>query len=70
MNAEVIIALVAIHVLAVFFYFFFKRENLIKPMITGVKEWSGAGPLPKTGRAWIAALVAGLSVLAVYLLVR
>ncbi|MGD9183084.1 MAG: cytochrome b/b6 domain-containing protein [Desulfobacterales bacterium] len=70
LNQEVIIALVAIHVLAVLFYFFFKRENLVKPMITGVKEWSGTNPQPATGRSWIAAVVAGLAVLAVYLLVR
>lgn len=32
-----IFAAVVIHVLAVFAYLFFKRENLIKPMITGKK---------------------------------
>jgi cytochrome b len=42
LNQEVIIALVSIHVLAVLFYLFFKRENLVKPMITGVKQWSEA----------------------------
>jgi hypothetical protein len=39
-------------------------------MITGVKEWRGTGPQPATGRSWIAALIAGLAALAVYLLVR
>ena len=34
-------------------------------MITGVKEWSGAGPQPASGRSWIAALIAGLAALAV-----
>jgi cytochrome b len=70
LNQEVIIALVCIHVLAVLFYLFYKRENLVKPMITGVKEWRGTGPQPATGRSWIAALIAGLAALAVYLLVR
>jgi cytochrome b len=70
LNQTVIIALVCIHVLAVLFYLFYKRENLVKPMITGVKEWSGAGPHPATGRNWIAALIAGLAALAVYLIVR
>ena len=70
LNQQVIIALVCVHVLAVLFYFFYKRENLVKPMITGVKEWSGAGPQPASGRSWIAALIAGLAALAVYLLVR
>ena len=70
LNEGVIIALVSIHVLAVVFYFFFKRENLVKPMITGVKQWNGAEPDPATGRTWVAALIAGLSALVVYLLVR
>ncbi len=70
LNQEVIIALVSIHVLAVLFYFFFKRENLLKPMITGVKQWNGVEPEPATGRTWMAAVIAGLAALAVYLLVR
>lgn len=69
-NQEGIILLVGVHVLAVLFYFFFKRENLIKPMITGVKPWSGADALPASGRTWIAAVIAGLAAAAVYLLVR
>ncbi len=70
LNQEVIIALVSIHVLAVLFYFFFKRENLLKPMITGFKQWNGVEPEPATGRTWMAAVIAGLAALAVYLLVR
>ena len=70
LNKIVIIGLVSIHVLAVLFYLFYKRENLVKSMITGVKEWSGAGPHPTRGRNWIAALIAGLAALVVYLLVR
>ena len=50
--------------------FFFKRENLVKPMITGVKQWNGAEPDPATGRTWVATLVAVLAALGVYLLVR
>ncbi|MGD2186803.1 MAG: cytochrome b/b6 domain-containing protein [Desulfobacterales bacterium] len=70
LNQEVIVALVFIHVLAVLFYFFYKRENLIKPMITGVKQWSEAIPQTASGRTWTAAVIAGLAALAVYLLVR
>ena len=69
-NQEVITLLFVVHVLAVLYYFFFKRENLIKPMITGVKPWSGADALSASGRTWIAAVVAGLAAVAVYLLVR
>jgi hypothetical protein len=53
----------------VLFYLFFKRENLVKPMITGVKQWSEAETEPATGSTWMAALIAGLVALAVYLLV-
>jgi cytochrome b len=70
LNQEVIIALVSIHVLAVLFYFFYKRENLVVPMVTGVKRWSATASEPATGRAWMAALITGLAGLAVSLLVR
>jgi cytochrome b len=70
LNQEIIIALVSIHVLAVIFYFFYKRENLVKPMITGVKQWSGTEPEPATGRTWLAAAVTALVGLMVYFLVR
>jgi len=70
LNQEMIIALVSIHILAVLFYFFFKRENLIKPMFTGVKKWREPDPKPATGPTWMAVMIAGLAALAVYLLVR
>ena len=70
LNQQVIIVLVCVHVLAILFYFFYKHDNLVKPMITGVKQWSGAEPLPETGRIWMAVVIAGLAALAVYLLVR
>jgi cytochrome b len=70
LNQQVVIALVCVHVLAVLFHFFYKRENLVKPMITGVKQWSGPEAEPATGSTWTAVLIAGLTALAVYLLVR
>ena len=70
LNQQVIIALVALHIAAVLFYFFYKRQNLILPMITGVKPWQNAEIEPAYGRTWLAALIAGLAVLAVYILVR
>jgi cytochrome b len=70
LNQQVIMGLVFIHVLAVLFYLFYKRENLIMPMITGFKQWRGAVPDPTTDRTWRALVVAGLAALAVYLLVR
>ncbi|MGB1110825.1 MAG: cytochrome b/b6 domain-containing protein, partial [Gammaproteobacteria bacterium] len=35
--SEILLILVALHVAAVFFYLIWKRENLIRPMITGMK---------------------------------
>ncbi len=70
LNQELIVVLVSIHVLAVLFYFFYKRQNLVKPMITGFKQWSGAEAERPSGRTWMAVLFAGLAALAVYLLVR
>jgi cytochrome b len=39
LNQKVLLVLVVIHICAVLFYLIAKRENLIKPMITGTKEW-------------------------------
>lgn len=36
-NSEVLLVLVGLHVSAIVFYFIWKRENLVKPMITGWK---------------------------------
>lgn len=37
LNSKVILVLVALHVSAIVFYLVWKRENLVKPMITGWK---------------------------------
>jgi len=37
-NSNVIIGLVVLHLGAIGFYFFIKRDNLVKPMITGQKS--------------------------------
>ena len=68
-NRFVLIALIAIHILAVFFYFFFKHENLIGPMITGMKRWHTSAENP-AGSNLLAAAIFGLAILIVYLLVR
>ena len=39
LNQKVLLVLVVIHIAAVIFYLIVKRENLIKPMITGNKIW-------------------------------
>ncbi len=38
LNAKIIFALVALHLLAILFYLLRKRENLVRPMLTGDKQ--------------------------------
>jgi cytochrome b len=68
-NRYLLVGLIAVHVLAVFFYLFFKHENLIRPMITGRKRWHTTTVNP-IGSPILAAVIFGLAVLAVYLLVQ
>jgi cytochrome b len=44
-NAVVLLTLIGLHVAAVLFYLWYKRENLLRPMITGRKQIA-AQPLP------------------------
>jgi len=68
LNRYILIGIVAIHLFAVFYHLFVKHENLIKPMITGIKQWHG--PVKATiGSLWLAAVFAGLAGGAVFFLV-
>lgn len=44
-NAAVLLVLIGLHVAAVLYYLWYKRENLLRPMITGLKRMP-AQPLP------------------------
>lgn len=71
LNHDVIIVLVAVHVAAVLFHLFYKRENLVKPMITGRKSWKGSLKADMSrAPLWKAALAAAGAAGAVYILVR
>lgn len=62
--------LVGIHVVAVLFYLFAKRENLIGPMVTGWKRFvETVAPLP-IGKWWHAASALVVIALLVWLVVR
>ena len=69
-NQEIIIFLVALHVCAIAFYLAFKREDLVAPMITGVKPWTGRPAEPVADHNWRATAAAALAAAFVYLLVR
>ena len=71
-NSKLLLALVALHVAAAIYYLVAKRDNLIRPMITGRKT-PPAGetwPEPRPARLWLAAALIGVTGIAVYLLVR
>lgn len=69
LNQEVILLLVAVHVTAVFFYLIIKHDNLIRPMFTGRKRWHTESQ-SSTNPLGMAALIAGLLAVGVFLLVR
>jgi cytochrome b len=63
--ANVLLALLALHVVAILAYLRFKKDNLVKPMITGWKEVRSGTSASRGGpRALIVALLA--AVVAVY----
>ncbi|HWQ39824.1 MAG TPA: cytochrome b/b6 domain-containing protein [Burkholderiales bacterium] len=71
-NAAVLVALVVVHVAAVLYYLVGRKENLIRPMITGRKDWIEPVEDPPSEAAIAAKAVAllALSGLAVFGLVN
>ena len=69
-NAAILLTLVSLHILAVLFYLFRRKQDLIGSMFTGRKpiELADARP-PRTGNSWLAALLLGVSSLVVYFVV-
>ena len=58
LNHDLIIILIAVHVAAVLFHLIYKKENLILPMITGIKQWQGnLTGVDSQQPFWLAALV-------------
>ena len=51
-------ALVALHILAALFYTLVRRQNLIRPMVTGVKAVEEARAQPARGGGWLVLLSA------------
>lgn len=67
-NAAILLSLVLLHVLAVLFYLFGKKQNLIAPMITGRKAAAGIKSAA-SGGIGLAALLLAVAAAGVYFLV-
>jgi cytochrome b len=69
-NAGILLALISLHILAVFFYLFRRKQDLIVPMITGRKpiELMDGRP-PRAGNLWLATLLLAACSLFVYFVV-
>lgn len=72
LNAKLLYALFALHVSAMAFHYFYNRENLLKPIVTGYKEVAANANevAQKPGNIWLAAAVFAACAGAVYLLIR
>ena len=60
-NFTVLLALMGLHVLAVIAYAVVKRQNLVRPMITGRKRLPGATRQPRMASPLLALLLVALS---------
>ncbi|MGZ5817584.1 MAG: cytochrome b/b6 domain-containing protein [Burkholderiaceae bacterium] len=58
--ANVILSLLVLHVVAIVFYLRFKKDNLVKPMVTGWKEVESAKSGGSATRGSIVALLASI----------
>ena len=65
-------AVIAVHIAAALFYLFVKRENLIHPMLTGLKHLPAGsfGAPPRIVSAWLGLAVLAVAAVADWLLVR
>lgn len=71
-NANVLLALIALHLAAVAFYLWIKKDDILRPMITGRKAGQAVGSDAFPARTWMprALLVMALCAAVVYALIR
>ena len=72
LNVKLLYALIALHLSAVAYYLLYKRENLIKPMLTGFKHSAtGLGiSAQQQGKTWLAAALLAACAGCVYVLLK
>ncbi len=72
LNSTLLYVLIGLHLAAVAYYYYFKRENLVTSMLTGFKD-AAAGPGEtdrEQGKIWLAAVLLAACAAGVYLLVN
>lgn len=72
LNLKLLLALIGLHLATIAYYFFRKRENLVKPMLTGFKDDAGqsGGTAQYSAGSWLAAVLLAACAGGVYLLIR
>ena len=70
LNEKIIIALVLLHLGAIFFYLLYKKENLISPMLSGIRKVTGKVPEIRAGSGFLAAVLIAVCAGIVYGLVN
>lgn len=68
---NILLALIALHVLVIAFYFLWKRENLVRAMVTGraiLPKENGEADFASPLRALIVAVIAAVPPIAIYVL--
>lgn len=58
---EILMILIGVHVAAVIVHWVFKRDNLIRPMVSGVKKFKSDTTPPSLQPAWKAFFIGGVS---------
>ena len=69
LNSNLILILIGLHIAAIAFYFFYRKENLVKPMISGDKFLKADAATPARP-AWLAWAIAVCVAAAAYYLLR
>jgi cytochrome b len=54
---NVLMAVISVHILAVLFYVFFRKENLVGAMLTGARRYKVADVTPVAGFSWVRFIV-------------
>jgi cytochrome b len=68
-NKGVILILIVLHLSAVLFYLLIRHDNLIVPMVTGLRPWKEDAP-SSVYKIWQAALTVAISIMVVYWVVH